>query len=137
MIELESLSKFLKGIVQKHKRDRYANYLSSEKGKRRLLTALAHELERDLEAKRVTSSFSECEWAKPALLMSSLGAFGQGYSSLRAAYDDAPWEGGWLLVSAAGTYGIYRPEGRSDNEVLVKLQKPRAHPFSSEQCKTA
>lgn len=120
-MKVEALSDFFQAIVQKHKRDRYAGYLSSEKGKRKLLAALDHELERDIESKRIAESLSEKEWSQPALLLSSSGVLGREYLSVRRAYDEAPWEGGWLVVGATGKFAVYRPEGRSDSEVFIKL----------------
>ena len=120
-METEALANFLQAIVQKHRRDRYAGYLGTEKGRRKLLAALDHDLERDIETKKIAKSLSEKEWTQPALLLSSSGIFGQEYSSVRGACNEAPWEGGWLVVGGAGKFGVYRPEGKSDDEVVIKL----------------
>lgn len=120
-MESQVLAIFLQGIVREQKRDRYAGYLSSEKGKRKLLAALDHELERDIEPKRIGTALSENEWSQAGILLSSSGMFGREFPSVRIAYEDAPWEGGWLLIGATATYGVYRPEGRAGCEVVVKL----------------
>ncbi|MGV6815969.1 MAG: hypothetical protein ACWA44_01710, partial [Thiotrichales bacterium] len=119
-MESQALANFLQAIVQKHRRDRYAGYLGSEKGRRKLLAALDHDSERDIEPRKVAKSLSEKEWSQPALLLSSSGIFGREYSSVRGAYDEAPWEGGWLVVGGTGEFGVYRPEGKSDGEVVIR-----------------
>lgn len=120
-MEAEVLANFFQAIVQKHRRDRYAGYFGSEKGRRKLLAALDHDLERDIEPKKIARFLSEKEWSQPGLLLSSSGIFGREYSSVRGAYDEAPWEGGWLVVGSTGKLGVYRPEGKSDDEVVIKL----------------
>ena len=120
-MESETLSKFIRAIVKKPKRDRYVGFLANEKGIKKLLASLDHDLERDLEPKVLAQSLSEKQWLTPAVLLSSAGAMNTEFPSLRNAYEEAPWEGGWLAVGISGVYGIYRPEGRSDGELVIKL----------------
>ena len=120
-MEYETLTKFMRSIVTKQKRDRYAGYIVSEKGRKKFLASLDHDLEKDIEPKVIVQSLSDIQWNSPAVLFSSAGAINAEFSSLRYAYDEAPWEGGWLAISASGTYGVYRPEGKTDNEVFIKL----------------
>lgn len=120
-MEYETLTKFIKAIVTKQKRDRYAGFLANEKGRRKFLASLDHDLERNIEPKVLVESLSEMQWRSPAVLFSSTGAMNTEFSSLRHAHEEAPWEGGWLAIDAAGTYGIYRPEGRTDDEMFIKL----------------
>lgn len=119
------LSKFIRAIVKKPKRDRYLGFLVNEKGRKKFLASLDHDLEKDIDPKVLAPSLSYEQWQSPALLFSSTGVMSTEFSSLRQAHEKAPWEGGWLAVGVTGTYGVYRPEGRVDGEVLIKLRHSR------------
>jgi hypothetical protein len=120
-MEATVLSDFLQSIVQKHRRDRYAGYLTTEKGKKKWLAALDHDFERAIDPRKVVKTLSEEEWSSAAVFFSSAGDFQVAYESTRKAYDNAPWEGGWLIVGSTGKFGVYRPEGGADGELFVKL----------------
>ena len=120
-MESEALKNFISRIVQKHRRERYVGYLNSKKGIKKLLAALDHDLENDFELRVVAKSLSKAEWESSAIILTSAGKFKEEYQSVREAYDKAPWEGGWVIISESALYGIYRPEGRIDNEVFIKL----------------
>lgn len=120
-MESGSLAKFITAIVKKPRRGRYLSFLANEKRKKKLLASLDHDLERDIEPKVLAQSLSEEEWLSPAVLFSSTGALNIEFLSLREAYEEASWEGGWLIIGTSATYGIYRPEGWADRELAIKL----------------
>ena len=115
------LGKFLRGCVAKQKRERYAALVNSKKGRKKFLSALDHDLERDIDQTKVIRRIPESEWPKSCTFYSSQGSFGILVASIQQAYENAPWYGGWLIVSASGMCGVYRPEGRIDNESYIKL----------------
>ena len=115
------LARFLRGCVTKRKRERYAGLVSQKKGQKKFLSALDHDLERDIDQARVVDRFSDIDWTRSAIFYSSRGSYGIPAATVRQAYDNAPWDGGWLIVSASGICGVYRPEGRMDDEMFIKL----------------
>ena len=116
-----NLARFLKGCVAKHEQDRYSALVSKKKGQKKFLSALDHDLERDIDQTKVIDRFPETEWMKNCTFYSSQGSYGIPVATIRQAYDNAPWDGGWLIVSASGMCGVYRPEGRIDDEKYIKL----------------
>ncbi len=121
MQSTENLAKFIREVVIKTKRDRYAGYLANKKGKAKFLAALDHDLERDIETSKTVKELSENEWSRSAVFYSSQGAYGVQSKTIKQAYENAPWEGGWLILSETGNYCVYRPEGRMDDELYIKL----------------
>ena len=121
MESTEYLAKFIRKVVNKQKKERYVGYLTSNKGKIKFLAALDHDLERDIEKRKVVKELSENDWSMSGVFYSSNGSFGVHSETIKEAYENAPWEGGWLILSETGRYGVYRPEGKMDDELYIKL----------------
>ncbi len=121
MESTEYLAKFIREAVIKTKRERYVGYLANKKGKAKFLATLDHDLERDIVTSKAVKELSEDEWSSSAVFFSSQGAYEVQSDTIKQAYDNAPWEGGWLILNEAGNYGVYRPEGRMDDELYIKL----------------
>lgn len=115
------IATFVKNVINKNKQNRYIGFLSTEKGHKKFLASLDHDLERDLKDKLPIEKFSELEWAANCFLYSSGGEFNSPQVSFKTAYENAPWDGGWLLISDSGKRAIFRPEGRIDDELFIKL----------------
>jgi len=121
MEENRPIYTFIKGAVQKHKQERYIGFLSSKKRQLKLLASLDHDLARDLNSNKEVDGLSESEWKSPCVLYSNQGAFGKLHVSIKRVYEELPWEGGWLIISECGEFGVYRPEGRIDDELFIKI----------------
>ncbi len=121
MESTEHLAKFIREAVCKPKRERYAGYLANKKGKLKFLAALDHDLEKDIKLSKSVKELSENDWSRSGVFYSSRGAYAIHSETIKQAYENAPWEGGWLILSKTGKYGIYRPEGRMDDELYIKL----------------
>ena len=117
----DSITTFIKSVINKNKQNRYLGFLSTEKGQKKFLASLDHDLERDLKDALPIEKFSEPEWATNCFLYSSRGEFNSPQVSFKSAYENAAWDGGWLLISDSGKRAIFRPEGRMDGEFFFKL----------------
>jgi hypothetical protein len=120
-MDSKPFSTFLNGAVQKQRRERYIGLLSNTKRHSKFLASLDHDLERDINTGKVVEKLSDPEWTSPCVVYSSQGVFGKYDESIKLAYESAPWEGGWLIISETGAFGVYRPEGKMDDELYIKL----------------
>lgn len=121
MTDINALSVFLKGALVKEKQDRYLGFISSKKGREKFLRDLDHAIEGYIVASRKVSELKQQQWNENGYLFTSRGIFGEPVENLKAAYESASWDGGWLLVSHSGTIGVFRPEGRIDDEMYIEL----------------
>jgi hypothetical protein len=116
-----SLENFINKALIKSKRERLVGFLSSAKGHVKFCKALSHDLEKYLDQAKFVSKFSESELEQPGDLYCSNGVTNDNEDLMVNLYGKAPWEGGWLLLNKLGTIAIYRPEGRIDDELYIKL----------------
>ena len=94
--------------------ERFFCLASSEKGRRKLLAALDHDLERAI---RPTRNRTDCiDRRSPCYAFHSSTGFGKRFASVADAYSDLSLMGGWLIVLTDGSAGIYRPEAHWDAE---------------------
>ncbi len=121
MKNTKHLVKFVREAVIKRKRERYVGYLVNKKGQTKFLAALDHDLLRDIDDSKAVNELSEKEWLMHGYFYSSQGAYDIPNKTITEAYEKAPWEGGWLILSESGGLGVYRPEGRIDGEIYIKL----------------
>ena len=77
MEEIDPLSAFLKGAVLKQKCERYIGFLSSQKGRDKFLSALDHDLARDLVTSLKVDRLSDAEWSSPCVFYSTQGDYGR------------------------------------------------------------
>ncbi|MCU7829423.1 MAG: hypothetical protein KZQ85_10190 [Candidatus Thiodiazotropha sp. (ex Myrtea sp. 'scaly one' KF741663)] len=117
----EGLEPFIKKAVIKSKRERYLGFIVSKKGQIKFARSLDHDFEKVLDDSKFINKIERNELEQLGDLYCSNGVTNDSPSSMYNLYGKAPWEGGWLLVNKAGTLAIYRPEGRIDNEICIKL----------------
>ena len=115
------LELFLSEALIKSKRERFLNFLGSDKGQIKFAKSLSHDLEKFIEPTKVVSRFSGSELKQQGNLYCSNGVTNDSFDTMINLYGKAPWEGGWLLVNKQGTLAIYRPEGKIDDELYIKL----------------
>ena len=115
------LEHFLREALIKNKRDRFLGFLSSTKGQMKFSKTLDHDFEKHLDSTKFVSNIPERELEQSGDLFSSNGVTNESNDSMANLYGKAPWEGGWLLLNKLGTVAIYRPEGKIDNELYIKL----------------
>jgi len=115
------LEHFINQAVVKSKRDRFIGFLSSSKGQTKFSKSLDHELVKYLNKSKFTSKFSQSELEQIGDIYCSNGVTNNSEDTMANLYGKAPWEGGWLLLNKSGSIAIYRPEGRTDDELYIKL----------------
>lgn len=121
MNSTEAISNFIKGAVAKQKHERYLGFICSLKGQVKFLRELDHSIEKIMVKEKIKASISENEWSESGYLYSSNGVFGEEVENIKAAYEGAPWNGGWLIIDRNGKFGILRPEGKMDDELYVRI----------------
>ncbi len=117
----KGLEVFIKKAVVKTKRERYLGFLKSTKGQIKFAKSLDHDLEKALDNSKYVSEIGRSELEQNGELFCSNGVTNNTDTSMYNLYGKAPWEGGWLLINKQGTLAIYRPEGRIDDELFIKL----------------
>ncbi len=117
----EGLESFIKRAVIKSKRDRYLGFLTSAKGRMKFAKSLDHDFETVLDESKFVQNLERSELDQPGDLFCSNGVTSNTSTSMYDLYGKAPWEGGWLLINKKGNIAIYRPEGRIDEELCVRL----------------
>lgn len=115
------LGNFLKNALLKNRCDRILEFLASEKNHKKFSSTLSHDFLGFLDATKFITKLSDSEMNEVGDLYCANGVTSDSEASLVNLYGKAPWEGGWLLVNKKGTLGIYRPEGRIDDEIHIKL----------------
>ena len=115
------LELFLSKALIKAKRERFLSFLGSDKGQIKFAKSLSHDLVKFIDPSKVVSKFSEIELKQEGNLYCSNGVTNDSIDTMINLYGKAPWEGGWLLVNKQGTMAIYRPEGKIDDELYIKL----------------
>ncbi len=121
MVAAELLMLFIQCIVVKEKRERYAGFIGSNRNRKKFLDRLDHALDREIDVSKAVKSLNEKEWSIAAFLYSSDGTFGMAFNSLKEAYGQASPYGGWLILSLSGHVAIFRPEERTDDELLFRF----------------
>ena len=121
MNSTEAISTFIKGALSRQKHDRYLGFVNSAKGQTKFLKELDHSIEKVVDKSKVYKNITDSEWNESGYLFSSNGVFGKSVENIKAAYDSAIWDGGWLIINESGVFGILRPEGRMDDELYIRL----------------
>ncbi len=117
----DGLKYFVSSALVKSKRERFVGFLSNTKGHKKFLGSLDHDLEKLLDSSKIVSDISKIDMEQQGDLYCSNGVANNSDLSMVNLYDKAPWEGGWLLINKQGSLAIYRPEGRIDDEIYIKL----------------
>ena len=95
--------------------------MASPRGTKKFLASLSHDFVRALDRTYVVERVDDDALDQLGELYRSDGTTSTGAMSMRQLYDEAPWEGGWLLIGATGTIGVHRPEGWIDDEVWMRV----------------
>ena len=117
----DGLKFFINSALVNSKRERFIGFLSNTKSHKKFLVSLDHDLEKFLDGSKVVSNISKIDMEQQGDIYCSNGEANNTNSSMVTLYDEAPWEGGWLLINKQGSSTIYRPEGRVDDEIYIKL----------------
>jgi len=115
------LEYFISEALVKSKRDRFVGFLSSAKGQVKFSKSLDHEFVSYLNKSKFSSKFPQSELEQTGDIYCSNGVTNNSVETMANLYGKAPWEGGWLLLNKSGTIAIYRPEGKIDDELYIKL----------------
>ena len=117
----KGLEYFISNALVKNKRDRFKGFLSSDKGHKKFARSLDHDFEKAIDKSTFVTSIDKKEMEQAGNLYCSNGVTNDSDTSMADLYGKAPWEGGWLLLNKEGTFAIYRPEGRIDDQIYIKL----------------
>jgi hypothetical protein len=115
------LEHFINEALVKNKRDRFVGFLSTTKGHAKFSKSLDHDFVSYLNKSKFTFKFSASVLEQTGDIYCSSGFTNNSEDSMANLYGKAPWEGGWLLLNKSGSIAIYRPEGRIDDELYIKL----------------
>lgn len=115
------LEHFVSKALTKSKRERFIGFLSNAKGHAKFSKALDHDFEKSLDPVKFASKFSSKELEQAGDLYCSNGVTNNNDDSMVNLYGKAPCQGDWMLLNKPGTIAIYRPEGRIDGELYIRL----------------
>lgn len=121
MVIYEGLRRFVEKAIVKAKQERVAWFISSPKRYLKFASLLDHELLGMLDESKVRKPVDENSLSGSGFLYCSNGVSSEKEIPLAKLYQEAPWEGGWLIVNTDGTLAIHRPEGKIDEEVCIEL----------------
>jgi hypothetical protein len=110
---------FVSRLLVPAKRERYQELARSEKGQRKLLDGLCHELHGSIRPECIWPPLYDRFLDEPCLAFHGSIGFGAPRATMRAALDELGSEDSWLIVLGDGSAGAHRPEGRWDAEVLI------------------
>jgi hypothetical protein len=111
----EAWRKFVVGVLVPSKAERLASLIQTRRGQLKALDALSHDFHQAVRAD-VSVPRRDLFWQLPCLVFQPPSTFGAPRPSFASAYEELSTEDGWLVVSEDGRFGIYRPEGRWDDE---------------------
>jgi hypothetical protein len=100
------------------KAKRFASLASSKKSQCKVLDDLCHRFESAVITSRIGNNFQSIRQLPCFAFHTSCG-FGIEFTTVDAAYDSLSLLDGWLIVVADGSFAIYRPESRWDNEMVI------------------
>jgi hypothetical protein len=124
MVATDVLLRFLREAVESAKARRYITLVSMKKGQEKFLSSLHHEFEQAVRPNRAVRDRSHNDIsARPCYVFSPPKDFGIPFATVREAYESLATTDSWLIVTSDGTSGIYRPEDRWDDEVLITVPK--------------
>ena len=114
----EALEKFLRRCLLRRV-DRYVEFASSPKNRTKLLAAIHHDLETDVDRSLACESLSEAALDAPAYRFAPRSDFGTKISSLREVVESH--EMSLLAIARDGSAAVLRPEARVDSQLLFEL----------------
>jgi len=118
---IEGLACFIKNALPAAKRDRFLDFLGKEKNHKKFYSSLDHDFENHINKEKIVTKLTDSELTQAGSLYCSNGVTNNSEIAMIDLYNKAPWEGGWLLINKAGTYGVYRAEGRANDEIHIRL----------------
>jgi hypothetical protein len=117
----DGLRKFIDRAIVKSKRERVAGFIANSKNHTKFSRILDHELLGVLDNSNFREPIDVNSLNELGFLYCSNGVSSEIGTSINDLYGEAPWEGGWLIVNLSGSFAIYRPEGKIDDEVFIEL----------------
>ena len=120
MNNVEAVKRFITGVLEKNRAARLCALVSTSKGERKFLRELSHGIEAPAARSDRMTSLRMCD-SMPCYLYWEREGFGAAKASVGEAYNVLSVEDSWLIVSQDGTFGIYRPEARWDDEVAIRI----------------
>lgn len=97
----------------------------SPKTRRRIVQSLAHEFEPFVQPSAIRELDFKQIARMPCYAFSDHADFGQVFCSVQLARDFLSLYDGWLLVTQDASAGLFRPEIRWDDEMLIIPKQPR------------
>ncbi|MDP7592126.1 MAG: hypothetical protein QF552_05400 [Litorilituus sp.] len=123
MIISNGLLSFINKAILKPKREHVLAFLANTKNHIKFARTLDHEFMNLLDKSNFKDSIDINSSNDLGFLYCSNGFSTETETRIGELYGQAPWEGGWLIVNLSGTFAIYRPDGKIDDEVFIELQQ--------------
>ena len=105
----------------KEKARRLLALIETKKGQKKFLRELYHGFQEAVRDDLAFQSSYDEYWDLPCFVFHESKGFGLAVSSFVKAYKQLSLDEGWLIISQDGSIGVYRPEARWDDEVLIKI----------------
>jgi hypothetical protein len=115
----QAFAKFVNRALLKEKAERFVTLSESKKGQQKILDSLCHQFESAIRPSEIRRKNYEKFWSNGCYVFHSSLGFGVEFSSVREAYDKLSIEDSWLILLQDASAGIYRPEGKWDDEKLI------------------
>ena len=115
----QAFTHFVSRVLVPPKAERFASLATTKKGQRKILDDLCHKFEPAIPPAVVRQKDYNAFWDKPCFVFCVQMGFGVEFNSVRDAYEKLSVGDSWLILLHDASAGIYRPEGRWDDEKLI------------------
>ena len=120
MTAAEAFTQFASRALSTSKAKRFASLASSEKGQHKILEVLCHKFEEAVLETVIQRRNRGLPRNRPCFAFHTSCGFGATFQTFEAAYDALSIADGWLILDIDGSIGVFRPEARWDDEILIK-----------------
>jgi hypothetical protein len=110
---------FVSQVLVRENVDRFTSLSATKKGQRKILDGLCHEFEPAILPATVRPKNYDALMDRPCFVFHAPMGFGIEFRAVRDAYEKLSVEDSWLILLTDASAGIYRPEGRWDDEKLI------------------
>ena len=117
----QTFARFVSRVLVREKAERFTALSTSKKGQRKILDGLCHEFDPAILPTAVRRNDYDALLNKPCFVFFAPMGFGVEFRAVRDAYDELSIQDSWLILLTDASAGIYRPEGRWDDEKLIAV----------------
>jgi hypothetical protein len=115
----QTFIRFISRVLVREKAQRFTSLAATKKGRRKILDGLCHEFEPAILPTAIREKDYNALFGKPCFIFYAPTGFGIEFSAVGDAYEELSTKDSWLILLSDASAGIYRPEGRWDNERFI------------------